>query len=440
MRFRRALALVSLFSLAAFMCGGIWTFLLSTSVSADTQKELKPFTDVLDIVKRIYVHEPKDEELVSGAIKGMLEELDPHSVYLSKEEFQEMQADTRGQFGGLGIEISKKEGELIVVSPIEDTPAFRAGIKAGDVIFKIEDKFTDKMSIFDAVKLMRGAPGTKINVSIKRKDVPKLIEIDIERAIIQVKSVSFEKVDGFGVIKVKQFLEKSSAELKKALRALKKGGELKGLVLDLRNNPGGLLQQAVEVSDVFLDKGLIVYTMGRDKQQVDKKYAVSKGTEPNYPLVVLLNGGSASASEIVAGALKDHQRAHIMGIKSFGKGSVQNVIPLDNGGGLKLTVALYYTPSGRSIQGDGITPDKMVESLDGIDPGDYVRESDLPGHIVGENEKAKKKKAAEVAKKEKEKMKIDQAKLTALEKKDFQLAKAIDYLKEQASKKAEKKK
>lgn len=433
MRMKRSLILVSVLSLFAFLLGGTWTFLLSESSTREVYDKLRLFAKVYDLVKRQYVEEPKDETLVQGAIRGMLEGLDPHSAYMTKEEFAEMQSDSRGEFGGLGIEISKKNGFLTVITPMEDTPAFQAGIKPNDIIVKINDQTTDKMSIFDAVKLMRGKPGTVVEIWVKREGRDSLIPFKLKRAKINVKSVSSKVVDGFLVIKLKQFMEKSADEVRKILEEAHKKGEIKGLVLDLRNNPGGLLQQAVEISDLFLEKGLIVYTQGRDKVQTDKKFAVAKGTEPNYPLVVLINGGSASASEIVSGALQDQDppRAHIMGTQSFGKGSVQNVIPLEDGSGIKITIALYYTPKNRQIQGLGITPDEIVEPLEEAFVGG-IREKDLPGHIVGVNEKPDVKPAEETSKAKPGK-KVDASKLTPLEKEDYQLAKAVDYLKRQGS-------
>jgi carboxyl-terminal processing protease len=425
---KRGLFIIVTLSMVSFLFGGVWTYLLSEDATREAYKSMGLYTKVYDIVKKNYVEEPKDDVLVQGSIRGMLESLDPHSVYMSKEEFAEMQADTRGQFGGLGIEIAKKNGMLTVISPIEDTPAFLAGIKAGDIIAKIADQPTDKLSIFDAVKLMRGKPGSPIEIWIRREGVERLLNFKVKRAIISVKSVTSKMIDGYGVVKIKQFLEHSADEMQRAIKQLSKDASLKGLVLDLRNNPGGLLQQAVEVVDTFIEKGLIVYTQGRDKVQFDKKFAVTKGTEPNYPMVVLVNGGSASASEIVSGALQDHKRALIMGTQTFGKGSVQNVIPLEDGSGIKLTVALYYLPSGRTIQGLGIAPDKVVKTLDETDA--MLKEKDLPGHLIGHDEKKDENPAAAKDEVKKEK-KVDTTGLTALEKEDFQLAKAVDYLKEQ---------
>lgn len=435
MRFKKVSLFIIVFSFLSFLSGGTWTYLLSKDRTQDVVRSLEKFAKVYDIVKRNYVTEPTDPELVDGAIAGMLAELDPHSVYLKKEDFQEMQSDTRGEFGGLGIEIAKRDGMLTVVSPIEDTPAFRAGVKAGDVIVKIENEVTANLSVIDAVKLMRGKPGEPINITVKREGADALIPFKITRAIIQVQSVKWEVKDGFGVVKVRQFLERSSTEVRKAIgKITEENGSIKGLVLDLRNNPGGLLSQAIEISDIFLSEGLVVSTRGRDEDKVSKSYAVAKGTEPNYPLVVLVNGGSASASEIVSGALQDHKRAHLLGTQTFGKGSVQNVIPLDDGSGVKLTVAKYYTPLGREIQGAGIVPDEVVRGIN--DPVDIIRERDLPGHLVGsEEEKAKQRE--KLAKEEAEKRKQAKAPagnaLSPDKEPDLQLEAAIAYLKKASS-------
>jgi len=453
MRSNRVFFIVLALSLSAFFAGGSYTFLLSKDRSQDVYKSLEKFARVYDIVKKNYVKEPGDQGLVDGSIRGMLEELDPHSVYLKKEDFQDMQADTKGEFGGLGIEISKKDGMLTVVSPIEDTPAFKAGIKAGDVISKIETQTTAKMSVMDAVRLMRGKPGTKVSIEIRRQGTPAPLNMTVARAVIQVRSVTYEVKEGFGIIKVRQFLERSSKEVKNALTKIEKetGGDLKGVVLDLRNNPGGLLQQAIEISDIWLKDGLIVYTQGRDEEKASKYFAMGRGTEPGYPLALLVNGGSASASEIVAGALQDQKRAHIIGTNSFGKGSVQNVIPLDDGSGIKLTVALYYTPNGRQIQGAGIVPDEVVKGA--VDADEMTKERDLPGHLVGSDEEKakaqfeleKKSKAEQAIKKAEGKIAAEKAADKAVEKAaadqkkkdeaDPQLDRALAWLKTQSSKK-----
>jgi carboxyl-terminal processing protease len=327
--------------------------------------------------------------LVNGAIVGMLSSLDPHSAYLTPENYKDLQMDTQGRFGGLGIEITIKSGVLTVVSPIEDTPAFKAGVKPGDMIFKIEDEFTKDMTLVDAVKKMRGLKGTKINISIKREGVPELIDFSLVRDTIRVQSVRSRVLEtGYGYIRLAQFQERSDRDVQKSLEKLagEKGG-LKGLVLDLRNNPGGLLTQAVRVSDLFLDSGLIVYTEGRIESQKQKYFSQKNGSWLDFPIVVLVNGGSASASEIVAGALQDHKRAIIIGTKTFGKGSVQTILPLDDNSALRLTTARYFTPKGRSIQALGIVPDIVVEPAPTQDSNSderrrpSIREENLPGHL-----------------------------------------------------------
>jgi len=297
-----------------------------------------------------------------------------------------MKVDTRGEFGGLGIEISLRDGVLTIVAPIEDTPASRAELRSGDHILKIEDEYTKGMEIMEAVQLMRGAPGTSINITIMRSDFEKPQPFTLEREVIKVKSVKSRTLDsGFGYVRLTQFQEHSGEDLGKALDGLREdnGGSLQGLVLDLRNNPGGLLDQAVDVSDQFLSEGLIVYTEGREDDAQMKFSAMRSGTEPNYPIVVLINGGSASASEIVSGALQDHGRAVIMGTQSFGKGSVQTIIPLSDDSGLRLTTAKYYTPNGTSIQARGIIPDvEVVQSeIKEVKEFDHFREKDLKNHF-----------------------------------------------------------
>lgn len=351
-------------------------------------ESIELFTDVLSIIKKNYVEEVDTKKLIYGAINGMLSSLDPHSQFMPPDMFKELKIDTKGSFGGLGIEISVKDGFLTVISPIEDTPAFKAGIKAGDQIIKIEDKFTKDMNIMDAVKLMRGTKGTKVTLMIMREGFDKPKEFTLVRDVIQVKSVKSKLLDkGFGYVRIAQFQEKTDEDLTKALKSLKEEnhGPLQGLVLDLRNDPGGLLDQAVKVADHFIDDGLIVYTEGRDPES-KMKFSARKGNkEPHYPIVVLINGGSASASEIVSGALQDHGRALIMGTQSFGKGSVQTIIPLADDAGLRLTTARYYTPNGRSIQAKGITPDIEVEQVE-VKATEkknllHIREKDLEHHF-----------------------------------------------------------
>ncbi len=358
--------------------------------AASNYQELQLFTDVLTIVQRSYVEEVSIKDLVYGAIEGMLASLDPHSGFMSPEIYKEMKVDTRGEFGGLGIEISQRDGVLTIVSPIEDTPASRAGLQSGDHILKIEDEYTKDMEIMEAVQLMRGAPGTKITITIMRPDFEKPQAFTLEREVIKVQSVKSKTLEsGFGYVRLAQFQERSGDDLAKALEQLRQenGGSLQGLVLDLRNNPGGLLDQAVEVADTFLAQGLIVYTQGREADAQMEFSAVQRGTEPDYPMVVLINGGSASASEIVAGALQDHGRAVIMGVQSFGKGSVQTIIPLSDDSGLRLTTAKYYTPNGTSIQARGIVPDIEVQQseIKEVQEFDHFREKDLKNHFNTES-------------------------------------------------------
>jgi carboxyl-terminal processing protease len=324
----------------------------------------------------------------------MLTSLDPHSAYLTPDLYKELQMDTQGRFGGLGIEITVKNGVLTVVSPIEDTPAFKAGVKPGDMIFKIEDDFTKDMTLVDAVKRMRGPKGSKINLSIKREGNPELINLSLTRDTIRVQSVRNRTLEpGYGYIRLAQFQERSDRDLQRALEkmAAEKGG-LKGLVLDLRNNPGGLLTQAVRISDIFLDAGLIVYTDGRIESQKQKFFAQKDASSMDFPMVVLVNGGSASASEIVAGALQDHKRAVVLGTTTFGKGSVQTILPLDDNSALRLTTARYFTPKGRSIQATGIVPDITVESTPQQDgklddrKRQSLREENLPGHLQNQQQ------------------------------------------------------
>lgn len=353
------------------------------------------FTDVMGIIKKSYVEEVDTKKLIYGAINGMLSSLDPHSSFMPPETYKEMKIDTRGAFGGLGIEISIKDGILTVISPIEDTPAFRAGIKAGDQILKIDEKFTKDLNINEAVKRMRGQKGTKVTLTIMREGFEKPKEFPLVRDIIQVKSVKFRLMDdGFGYVRIAQFQEKTDDDLARGLKTLREEnkGELRGLILDMRNDPGGLLDQAVKVADHFVDEGkMIVYTEGREKDSKMQFTARKGGKESGYPIVVLINGGSASASEIVAGALQDHKRAIIMGTQSFGKGSVQTIIPLSDESGLRLTTARYYTPKGRSIQAKGITPDIVVEQLEmpkekgEKKEGMHLREKDLENHFENED-------------------------------------------------------
>jgi carboxyl-terminal processing protease len=357
------------------------------AVGRDTYEGIEMFTNVLALVRKQYVEEAPIRKLIEGAINGMLSSLDPHSAYLTRESYKELQVETEGSFGGLGIEITVRDGILTVVSPIEDTPAYRVGLQAGDQIIKIEGDLTKDLTLLEAVKRMRGAKGTKVTISVRREGVPRLIDFTITREIIKVKSVKYRILDkGYGYVRLTQFQERTKTDLENALAALaREDGELEGLVLDLRNNPGGLLSQAVRVSDVFLESGLIVYTEGRLDNQKQQFFAHKQKTDVDFPMVVLINGGSASASEIVAAALQDQGRAVLLGTKTFGKGSVQTILPLEDGAALRLTTALYYTPSGRVIQAQGINPDIVVENTPIIEAAaseqQEIREENLPGHI-----------------------------------------------------------
>lgn len=407
-----------------FFCSAVPSFSGQTPSNEEQDyKKLEIFTDVLSLIRGSYVEDVDMDKLIYGAIRGMLNTLDPHSSFLTPEMYEEMQADTHGEFGGLGIEITVKDGAIIIVSPIEDTPAHAAGIQAGDQIIKIDGKLTRDMEIMDAVRLMRGAKGEAITLSIQRPGKAEMQDFTIVRDIIQIKSVKSEFIQGrYGYVRVSQFQDRTGSDLKEHLTRLRQanGSPLQGVILDLRNNPGGLLDQAVAVADVFLSDGLIVYTEGREPEAQMTFSAQPAGTEPDYPLIVLINGGSASAAEIVAGALQDHQRAIILGEQSFGKGSVQTIIPLGDNSGLRLTTARYFTPAGRSIQALGISPDIVVPAL--IAPpqeesGRLIREQDLANHFQSPEDK----------KAEQENNKPED--LTREETEDNQLLRALELLK-----------
>ncbi|HFL3388505.1 TPA: S41 family peptidase, partial [Legionella pneumophila] len=363
-------------------------------------EDVQRFSNAIGEIKKYYVKPVDDKELFDNAIRGMLTGLDPHSSYLNEEEFKELQTSTSGEFGGLGIEVTMEEGVVKVITPLVDTPAFKAGIKSGDYIIKLGKESVQGLSLKDAVNLMRGKPGTTIELTILRKGVNKPLTFDLIREVIQIKSVKSKMLsEGYGYIRLTQFQALTGKDMIKAIEQLKQqaGGKLKGLVLDLRNNPGGLLDSAIQVSDAFLgnDKAgkqeMIVYTEGRLPGSKFTALANPGDVLDNAPIVVLINNGSASASEIVAGALKDNKRAIILGTKSFGKGSVQTVLPLDGKTGIKLTTALYYTPSGVSIQAKGIIPDIVVEEVDV--PKNAVKkdtlagftEADLNGHLINKD-------------------------------------------------------
>lgn len=413
-----------------FFGGGTVGLLLCRAHSAEPgemYQEMQRFTDVLSIVRKSYVDEVAFKDLVQGAIDGMLSSLDPHSGYLPPDMYRELEIDTKGQFGGLGIEISIRDGVLLIVAPIEDTPAFRAGLQSGDMIVKIGDRFTKDLTIMEAVKLMRGAKGTKVTLAIMREGFEKPREYTLTREIIKVRSVRARTLEkGFGYVRLAQFQERSYDDLRAALKDLRKEnqGSLQGLVLDLRNNPGGLLDQAVKIADAFLNEGLIVYTDGREAASKMREEARSRDTEPAYPIVVLINGGTASASEIVAGALQDHGRAVVLGTQSFGKGSVQTVIPFGDGSGLRLTTARYFTPKGTSIQAKGISPDIEVKPLEIREAAEglTVREQDLRNHIdTPESPREQTPPAPEVE--------PGNGTLREQDQKDYQLLRALDLLK-----------
>jgi len=404
----------------------------SAAASSLPLEDLRAFTEVFGRVKSDYVESVEDKELLEYAIKGMLSGLDPHSSYLNAEEFKEMRIGTDGKFGGLGIEVTMENGFVKVISPIDDTPAERAGIKAGDVIVRLDDTPVKGMTLNEAVKIMRGKPGTDILLTVVREGAEGPLKITITRDIIRIKSVRGRTLDpGYGYIRISQFQSATGTSMRKQLSELKKenGGELKGLVLDLRNNPGGVLNASVSVADAFVSKGKIVYTEGRVKDSLLTFNASPNDLLKGSPIVVLVNGGSASASEIVAGALQDHHRAIIMGTKTFGKGSVQTIMPMNNGAALKITTARYFTPSGRSIQAEGIEPDIEVEQLELSKKGDAsverLREADLRDHLEnGNGEKADK--AAKDDKSSKKEGEDDEKSRT---KDDYQLNEALNLLK-----------
>lgn len=404
--------------LAIALVGIVIGRLSAVSASSDYE-ELRVFAEALNMVKKHYVDEVKTKDLITGALKGMLNSLDPHSGYMTPEAYKDLQVETKGEFGGLGIQIGMKDNILTVIAPIEDTPAFRAGIKAGDKILKIDNESTRDMTIHDAVSKMRGPKGTKVTIHIFREGWKDTQPFTITREIIKIKSVKPKMLeDGIAYIKLTQFQEGTSKDLAQALEKLSKEG-MKSLILDLRNDPGGLLNSAVDVTDQFLPKGkLVVYIKGRKGEKIEYFTEGRSKAYTDIPMVVLVNQGSASASEIVAGALKDWNRAIIIGTQTFGKGSVQSVVPLSNGAGLRLTTAKYYTPKGTSIQGVGITPDIVVKIESKTAKAHPVtREKDLERHLKNEQIKEQPKDDPE------------QAVLEVDEKEDTQLQRAIDTIK-----------
>ena len=389
---RRALLLIApaLFSATAAIAAQT-----SPEIAADTKyKSLETLARGLHYLETMYVDESKVKEpaLVQSALKGMVDQLDPHTMLMPPKAFEQITIDTQGKFGGVGVIVSQEKGKLIVVSPIEDTPAARGGIKSGDEIIEIEGQVVTNLKNDDAVDRMRGEPGSKLKLKIRRKNVAEPIHIELVREIIRVRSVRGQSLaPKFGYVRISSFQEGTGDELALYLKDFRAKDGLSGLILDLRDNPGGLLDQAVQVSDLFIESGLIVSTLGRDKDRVEREFAHKRNTFSDFPVVVLVNGGSASASEIVAGALQDHERALIMGTTTFGKGSVQTILPLPDGSALKLTIARYYTPKDRSIQAKGITPDIVIPAKEGEETppskskserSDTVRkESDLERHI-----------------------------------------------------------
>ncbi len=375
------------------------TFFLARAAE-ERYLSLQTFTKVLNLIQQYYVEEVDSKKLIYGAIKGMLKELDPHTNFMPPDIYKEFESETSGEFGGLGIEISIQNGILTIISPIEDAPAWEAGIKAGDKIIAINGTSTKGLSLVEAAQLMKGKLGQKITLSIIRgnSDSPK--EFSIKRGNVKIKSVKYtDFLDGYAYVKITSFIENTFKDLEFALaNHVKKQGAVKGLLLDLRRNPGGLFDQAVKISDLFLDEGIIVSTIGRNKNEKEISSAKKDGGYIDVPIVVLINEYSASASEILAGALKDNQRALIVGERSFGKGSVQSVVKLSDNSGLKLTIARYYTPSGKSIQAEGIVPDIEIENIDfqvlnkALIQSENLREKDIEGHLLSEEEEDAKKK------------------------------------------------
>ncbi len=431
---RRGLALA-----LSFLAGVSLTAMHAVWAEKDTPQEnklpldeLRTFTGVLDAVKQDYVEPVKDKDLLENAIRGMLSNLDPHSAFLDAEAFQDLQVGTSGEFGGLGIEVGQEDGFIKVITPIDDTPAQRAGVRAGDLIVRLDDTSVKGMALSDAIQRMRGKPNTSITLTIVREGVRKPLKIKLVREVIQVRSVKSRLLEpGFAYLRITQFQAKTAQSLQQELQTLEQQNKapLKGLVLDLRNNPGGVLNGAVDVADDFLEDGVIVETKGRGNGSDQSFKATPGDLLKSAPMVVLVNGGSASASEIVAGALQDHHRALILGERTFGKGSVQTILPLGNGTAVKLTTARYYTPNGRSIQAAGIEPDIKLKPLkigadDGSDP-DFIKESDLTGHL--RNDRADK-----IESKEPENL-PDTPKITGadsgLAQNDYQLYEALNLLK-----------
>jgi len=420
----RSVILWTLMGLTLFTILAIskWTLLDNASaLENESYKRLKIFAEAITLLKDNYVEDIDDKQLIYGAIKGMLSSLDPHSSFMTPEAYKEMQVDTKGEFGGLGIQIGIKDNMLTVIALIEDTPAFKAGIKAGDKILKINGESTKDMSLYDAVAKLRGQKGTSVTITIMREGFEKPQDITIVRDIISIKSVKVKTIDdGIGYIKLLQFQQKTASELENALNTLKKDN-INSLILDLRNNPGGLLNSSVDVASYFLPPQRLIVSIKGKKDEKTDFYTTGNIHYPDLPMVVLVNEGSASASEIVAGALQDWKRALIIGTKTFGKGSVQTVVPLSDGSAMRITTALYYTPKGRSIQATGIVPDIEVELKvkDGTKKHPVLREKDLEKHIENKTIKDTEKKDEEAS----------EVPTEISEEDDTQLQRAIDILK-----------
>jgi carboxyl-terminal processing protease len=397
-----------------------------TTRATNKYEPLKNFSQVMDLIEKTYVNDVQRQDLVKGAIQGMLQSLDPHSAYLDQEEFKDMQVETSGEFSGVGIEITIQNGRLTVVSPVEDTPAFRAGLKSGDMILEIDGESTQDISIMDAVHKIRGPKGSEVELMVLHQGEAKPERITLKRDVIPMQSVKTEVMDpGYLYVRITNFNEQTTNDLRQALKDYDQ--DLEGVVLDLRNNPGGLLDQAVSVADLFLGAGKIVYTQGKVRQAQMDFHAKKQSSDLVVPVVVLINSGTASASEIVAGAIQDHKRGLILGVRSFGKGSVQTVIPLPDGAGIKLTTAKYYTPNGRSIQAEGIIPDirlayNPIEESDDDSIFRAIRERDLARHL----ENGEEDDASETTEDEKDNMK---SRIEQMMQKDNQLRMALQLVK-----------
>ena len=421
--FRYLLAL--LFVVPFFLFAG------STPSSENRYSNLELFAKVLNLIQKYYVSEVDAQKLIYGGINGMLKALDPHTSFLTPDVYKNLENETHGQFGGLGVEVTVQDDFLTIISPIEDTPAWKAGLKAGDKIVSINGKSTKGMSLVQSSQLMRGEKGKKIVLEVLREGLKSVKKYKIKRGVVKIKSVKMISLDnGYAYIRLTSFIENSSRDLRKALDKIRKTKKkIKGIILDVRNNPGGLLEESIKISNIFLDQGKIVKTVGRDKKNEKIVTATSKDSLTHFPIVVLINEYSASASEILAGALKDNKRALIVGQRSFGKGSVQSVVKLGDGSGLKMTVARYYTPNGVSIQARGIEPDIFVDQLDGkafkkaIVKKQVYRESDIDGHLSAEK-KGKLKSQFQWWNQKKSKLSSKDKLLS-----DFQVHQAYNYLK-----------